>query len=89
MNLTKRSSYLYHQIRSGDGWAGRRGVGRLNRHRETKIKGKNADMEGEMKQKVINRRKVLARERKAEAEQSGASCDRAKRGIKHVHVDGR
>ena len=64
MNLTKRSSYLYHQIRSGDGWAGRRGVGRLNPHRETKIKGKNGDMEGEMKQKVINRRKILARERK-------------------------
>ena len=30
-----------HQIRSGDGrWAGRRGVGRLNPRRYTKIKGK-------------------------------------------------
>ena len=35
-----------HQIRSGAGsWAGRRGVGRLNPHRKTKIQGKNGDRE--------------------------------------------
>ena len=33
-----------HQIRPGDGrWTGRRGVGRLNPHRENKIQGKNGD----------------------------------------------
>ena len=54
-----------HQIRSGDGrWAGRRGVGRLNPRRETKVKGKTRDREREMKQKVANRRNVLARKRK-------------------------
>ena len=35
-----------HQIRPGDGrWTGRRGVGRLNPRRESKIQGKNGDRE--------------------------------------------
>ena len=51
-----------HQNRSGDGrWAGRRGVGRLNPRRETKIQGKNGDRERGIMQKVIERRKLLAR----------------------------
>ena len=54
-----------HQIRPGDGrWAGRRGVGRLNLRRETKIKGKNGDRERRMREKVTNRRKFLARKRR-------------------------
>ena len=54
-----------HQIHSGDGtWAGRREVGRLNPCLETKIKGKNGDRERKMKEKVTNRRKVLARKRR-------------------------
>ena len=54
-----------HQIRPGDGrWAGRRGVGRLNPRRETKIKGKNGDREREMKENVTNRTKVLVRKRR-------------------------
>ena len=54
-----------HQIRHGDGrWAGRRGVGRLNLRRETKIKGKNGDRERRMREKVTNRRKFLARKRR-------------------------
>ena len=40
------------------------GVGRLNPRRGTKIKGKNGDGEREMKQRVTNRRKVLARKRR-------------------------
>ena len=39
-------------------------MGRLNPRRETKIKGKDGDREREMKQKVANRRKVLARKRR-------------------------
>ena len=39
-------------------------VGRLNPRRETKIQGKNRDRERQMKQKVANRRKVLARKRR-------------------------
>ena len=62
-----------HQIRSGDGrWGGRRGVGRLNPRRETKINGKNGDREREMKQKVTNRRKVLGAQTEA-ATQSRAA----------------
>ena len=38
--------------------------GRLNPGRETKIKGKNGDLEKEMKQKDANKRKVLARKRR-------------------------
>ena len=54
-----------HQIRSGNGgWARRRGVGRLNPRRETKIQGKNEDREWDMKQKVANRRTLLARKRR-------------------------
>ena len=54
-----------HQIRSGDGrWEGRRGVGRMNPRRETKIKDRNGDMEREMKEKVTDRRKFLARKRR-------------------------
>ena len=39
-------------------------MGRLNPRRETKIKGKNGGREREMKQKVANRLKVLARKRR-------------------------
>ena len=54
-----------HQIRSGDGrWEERRGVGRLNPRRETKIKGRNGDREREMKEEVTDRRKFLARKRR-------------------------
>ena len=53
-----------HQIRPGDGrWEGRRGVGRLNPRRETKIKGRKGDREREMKE-VTDRRKYLARKRR-------------------------
>ena len=78
-----------HQIRPGDGrWAGRRGVGRLNPRHETKTKGKNGDREMRTREEVSNRRKFLANGG-GEAEQSGASCDRAKEGIEYVRVDGR
>ena len=54
-----------HQIRYGDGrWAGRCGLGRLNPRRETKTKGKNGDRESEMRTKVTNRRKFLARKQR-------------------------
>ena len=54
-----------HQIRSGDGrWAGRRWVGRLNPRRETKIQGKNGDRERGKIEKMIKRRKLLARKRR-------------------------
>ena len=54
-----------HQIRYGDGrWAGRCGLGRLNPRRETKTKGKNRDREREMREKVTNRIKFLARKRR-------------------------
>ena len=53
------------QIRLGDGrWDGRRGVGRLNPHRETKTKGRNGDREREMREEVTNRRKFLARKQR-------------------------
>ena len=39
-------------------------MGRLNPRRETKIKGKNGDMEREMIEKVTNRRKFWARKRR-------------------------
>ena len=76
-----------HQIRSGDGrWAGRRGVGRLNPRRETIIQGKNGDRERGEIEKGGNYWRANGG---GEAEQSGASCDRAKTGIEHVRVDGR
>ena len=80
-----------HQIRPGDGrWAGRRGVGRLNPRRESKLQGKNGDKEREEVEKVTERRKMLARKRGGgEAEQSVASCDRAKGEIEYVRVDER
>ena len=54
-----------HQIRYVDGrWAGRCGLGRLNPRRETKTKGKNRDREREMREKVTNRIKFLARKRR-------------------------
>ena len=54
-----------HQIRSGDGrWAGQRGVGQLNPCRETKKQGKNVDRERGIREKVRNRRKLLARKRR-------------------------
>lgn len=46
-------------------WAKRRGVGRLNPRRETKIKGKNGDRERERKkekiEEVTRKNKILAR----------------------------
>ena len=54
-----------HQIRSGDGgWAGRRGVGRLNPRREAKIQGKNGDRERGIKEKATERRNVLVLKRR-------------------------
>ena len=54
-----------HQIRSGDRrWAGRRGVGRLNPRRETKIQGKNGDRGRGKIEKVTKKRKLLARKRR-------------------------
>ena len=54
-----------HQIRPGDGTrAGRRGVGRLNPRRETKIKGNNGDRERTTREKVTNKRKFLERKRR-------------------------
>ena len=79
-----------HQIRSGDGrWEERRGVGRLNLHRETKTKGRNGDMEREMKEEVTDRRNSWRANGGGEAEQSGAFYDSAKGGIEHVHVGGK
>ena len=43
---------------------GRRRVGRLNPRRETKIQGKNGDRERGIVEKVIERRKLLARKRR-------------------------
>ena len=54
-----------HQIRPGDGrWTGRRGVGRLNPCRESKIQGKNGDRERGKIGKVEKRRKLLARKKR-------------------------
>ena len=54
-----------HKIRSGDRrWSGRRGVGRLNPRRETKIQGKIGDREMGIREQVTNRRKLLARKRR-------------------------
>ena len=61
-----------HQIRSGDGrWAGRRGVGRLNPHRETKIQGKNGDMERGKTEKVTEEEEIIGAKTEA-ARQSRA-----------------
>ena len=79
-----------HRIRPGNGrWTGRREVGRLNPRRDIKIKSKSGDRERQMKQKVANKRKFLRKNGGGEAEQGGASCDRAKGEIEHVRVDGR
>ena len=54
-----------HQIRPGDGrWAGRRGMGRLNPRRETKIQRKNGNRERGKMKKVTERRKLLAHKRR-------------------------
>ena len=54
-----------HQIHPGDGrWTGRRGVGRLNPRRKNKIQGKHGDRERDKFEKVTERRKTLARERR-------------------------
>ena len=54
-----------HQIPPGDGrWMGRRGVGRLNPRRESKIQGKNGDREIGKIEKVTERRTILARKRR-------------------------
>ena len=79
-----------HQIRSGDGrWAGRRAVGRLNPRRETKIQGMNGDRERGEVEKSQRRGNYWHAKGGGEAEQSGAFCDIAKRGIEYVRVDGR
>ena len=79
-----------HQIRSGDGrWAGRRGVARLNPRRENKLQGKNGDRERGKKKKSQRGGNYWRANGGGEAEQSGASCDKAKRAIEHVRVDGR
>ena len=55
-----------HQIRSGDGrWAGRRGVGRLNPRRETKIQGKNGGRKRAKIEKVKKEEEIIGA--KAEA----------------------
>ena len=54
-----------HQVRSENGrWAVRRGVGRLNPGCETKIHGKNEDRNRELRDKITERRKLLARKRR-------------------------
>ena len=79
-----------HDIRSRDGrWAERRGVGRLNPRRETKIQGKNGDRERRMIKKSQEGENYWHANGGGEAEQSVASCDKAKRGIEHVRMDGR
>ena len=79
-----------HQIRPGDGrWAGRRGVGRLNPRRETKIQGKNGDRERGEIEKFRRGGNYWRVNGGGEAEQSGASCDEAKRAIEHVRTYGR
>ena len=79
-----------HHIRFGDGkWAGRRGVGRLNPRRETKIQGKNRDRERGIREKSQIGGNSWCANGGGEVEQSGASCDKAKGGFKHVCADGR
>ena len=83
-----------HQICPGDGrWTGRRGVGRLNPRRESKIQGKNGDREGGTLKKVAEKEKKIGKFWRAndggEVEQRGAAYDRAKGGIEHVREDGR
>ena len=79
-----------HQIRSGDGrWMGRRGVERLNPRRETKTQGKNGEGESRIIEKSQRGGNYWRANGGGEAEQSGAFCDKAERGIEHVRVDGR
>ena len=52
-----------HQIRSGDRYAGRRGMGRLNPRRENKMQGMIRDRERK-KIKKSERRKILGRKRR-------------------------
>ena len=80
-----------HQIRSGNGrWAGRRGMVRLNPRRETKIRGKNGDRKRGREKKSRGGRNSSRANGGGEAEpQSDSCCDKAKRRVEHVHVDGR
>ena len=64
-------------------------MGRLNPRRETKIQGKNGDRERGIIEKSQRGENYWRANGGGEAEQSGASCDKAKRGIKHVRVNGR
>ena len=64
-------------------------MGRLNPRRETKLQGKNGDRKMGKLEKTTKMRKVLGVNGGGETEQSGASCDKAKRAIEHVCVDGR
>ena len=79
-----------HQVRFGDGrWAGRRGVGRLNPRRETKTQDENGDRERGIRESSQRGGNYWRANGGGEAEQSGACCDKAKRGIEHMRVDGR
>ena len=82
-----------HQIRPGDGrWTGRRGVGRLNPRRESKIQGKNGDREGrklKKSQKGETFWKILPRKRRRRGRAERRRLQQAKGGIEHVREDGR
>ena len=72
-----------HQIRPGDGrWTGRRGVGRLNPRRESKIQGKNGDREErklEKSQKGETFWKISARKRRRRGRAERRSLQQSKR----------
>ena len=68
-----------HQVRPGNRrWVRRRRVGRLNRRRETKLQVKNGDRERRIREKSQRGGDSWRANGGGEAEQSGASCDKAK-----------
>ena len=79
-----------HQIHSGDGrWAGRRGVGRMNPSRDQNTRQERGQEKGENRKSYKEEGDYWRENGGSEAEQSGAACDKVKRAIEHVHVDGR
>ena len=61
----------------------------MNPRRETKIQGKNGDRERRIREKSKLGGNSWRVNRGRDAEQSGASCNKAKGGIEHVRADGR
>ena len=64
-------------------------MGRLNPRRESKLQGKNEDRERAIREKSQGGRNSWRANGGGDVEQSGVSCEKAKRGIEYVRVDGR